>query len=85
MVRLLSGPNSAPQRRAWAEEGGMDPIRRRRLGGGAAAATMAAAPRILAQQSGQGQGARFYERGPVRIRDEETGSGAPLLLIAGGA
>ena len=26
----------------------------------------------------------FYERGPVRIRFEETGSGFPLLLIAGG-
>ena len=26
----------------------------------------------------------FYERGPVRIRYEETGSGFPLLLIAGG-
>ena len=26
----------------------------------------------------------FYEKGPVRIRYEETGSGFPLLLIAGG-
>jgi len=26
----------------------------------------------------------FYERGPVRIHYEETGSGFPLLLIAGG-
>ncbi|MEP7310823.1 MAG: alpha/beta hydrolase [Acidobacteriota bacterium] len=26
----------------------------------------------------------FYEKGPVRIRYEETGSGVPLLLIAGG-
>ncbi len=26
----------------------------------------------------------FYERGPVRIRYHETGSGFPLLLIAGG-
>ena len=26
----------------------------------------------------------FYERGPVRIRYEEAGSGYPLLLIAGG-
>ena len=26
----------------------------------------------------------FYEKGPVRIRYEETGSGLPLLLIAGG-
>jgi pimeloyl-ACP methyl ester carboxylesterase len=27
---------------------------------------------------------RFYEKGPVRIRFEEHGSGFPLLLIAGG-
>ena len=26
----------------------------------------------------------FYEKGPVRIRYEEHGSGFPLLLIAGG-
>src|SRR4029077_1825899 len=26
----------------------------------------------------------FYERGPVRIHYEQTGSGFPLLLIAGG-
>ena len=26
----------------------------------------------------------FYEKGAVRIRYEETGSGLPLLLIAGG-
>ena len=26
----------------------------------------------------------FYEKGPVRIHDEEAGSGFPLLLIAGG-
>ena len=26
----------------------------------------------------------FYEKGPVRIHYEETGSGFPLLLIAGG-
>ena len=29
-------------------------------------------------------GARFYEKGKVRIRYEEAGSGFPLLLIAGG-
>jgi pimeloyl-ACP methyl ester carboxylesterase len=32
----------------------------------------------------QGAPGRFYERGPVRIRFEEAGSGFPLLLIAGG-
>ena len=26
----------------------------------------------------------FHERGPVRIRYEQAGSGIPLLLIAGG-
>ena len=62
----------------------MDPMRRKILAGGAAAAAMAAAPRILAQGNGQGEAARFYERGPVRIRYEEAGSGFPLLLIAGG-
>jgi len=46
---------------------------------------MAAAPRVFAQQAGQGDaGAPFYERGPVRIRYEEAGSGFPLLLISGG-
>jgi pimeloyl-ACP methyl ester carboxylesterase len=62
----------------------MDPIRRKILKTGAAAAAMAAAPQVLAQQGGQAAAARFYEKGPVRIRYEETGSGFPLLLIAGG-
>jgi pimeloyl-ACP methyl ester carboxylesterase len=66
----------------------MDRIRRKILITGAAATAMAAAPRVFAQQAGQaGQGGAamsFYENGPVRIRYEETGSGFPLLLIAGG-
>ena len=66
----------------------MDPIRRKILKTGAAATAMAAAPRVFAQQAGQaGQGGAamsFYENGPVRIHYEETGSGFPLLLIAGG-
>jgi len=62
----------------------MDPIRRKILKAGAAATAMAAAPRALAQQAGQGRAAKFYEKGPVRIHYEETGSGFPLLLIAGG-
>ena len=63
----------------------MDPIRRKILKAGAAATAMAAAPRVFAQQTGQGDAAMsFYERGPVRIRYEEAGSGFPLLLIAGG-
>src|SRR5262249_22477990 len=42
--------------------------------------------RLLALQSGQqGESAMsFYEKGPVRIHYEESGSGFPLLLIAGG-
>ena len=63
----------------------IDPIRRKILKAGAAATVMAAAPRAFAQQTGQGGAAMsFYEKGPVRIRYEEAGSGFPLLLIAGG-
>jgi len=63
----------------------MDPIRRKMLAAGAAATAMAAAPRVFAQQAGQGGAAMsFYEKGPVRIHYEEAGSGFPLLLIAGG-
>ena len=59
----------------------MDSMRRTILATGAAATAMAAAPRVFAQQTG---GGAFYEKGPVRIHFEETGSGFPLLLIAGG-
>ncbi len=63
----------------------MDPIRRTLLATGAAATAMAAAPRLLAQQSAQGETAMsFYENGAVRIHYEEAGSGFPLLLIPGG-
>lgn len=63
----------------------MDPIRRKILTTGAAATAVAAASRVLAQQTSQGAAAMsFYQRGPVRIRYEEYGSGVPLLLIAGG-
>jgi pimeloyl-ACP methyl ester carboxylesterase len=63
----------------------MDSVRRTLLTTGAAATAMAAAPRAFAQQGGQGGSAMsFYERGPVRIHYEETGSGYPLLVIAGG-
>jgi pimeloyl-ACP methyl ester carboxylesterase len=62
-----------------------DRIRRKILKTGAAATVMAAAPRVLAQQAARGGPAMsFYERGPVRIRYEQHGSGFPLLLIAGG-
>ena len=59
----------------------MDPNRRNILATSAAATAVAAAPRAFAQQAGQGS---FYEKGPVRIRFQDTGSGFPLLLIAGG-
>jgi pimeloyl-ACP methyl ester carboxylesterase len=63
----------------------MDPIRRTILTTGAAATAMAAAPRVFAQQAGQG-GVKMgtYEKGAVRIHFEEAGSGYPLLVIAGG-
>src|SRR6202521_2145793 len=42
-------------------------------------------PRAFAQQAGKGETAMpFFEKGTVRIQYEETGSGFPLLLIAGG-
>jgi pimeloyl-ACP methyl ester carboxylesterase len=63
----------------------MDSIRRNILKTGAAATAVAAAPRVFAQQTGQGGAAMsFYEKGPVRIAFEEAGSGYPLLLIPGG-
>ena len=63
----------------------MDPIRRTLLKTGAAATAMAAAPGVFAQQAGQeGAAMSFYEKGPVRIRYQQAGSGFPLLLIAGG-
>src|SRR5262245_51006386 len=62
----------------------MDPIRRNILATGAAATAVAAVPRLFAQEAEQGGSAMFYEKGPVRIHYEVTGSGFPLLLIAGG-
>jgi pimeloyl-ACP methyl ester carboxylesterase len=63
----------------------MDPIRRNILATGAAVTALAAAPQVFAQQAGQGGTVMsFYDRGPVRIRYEEAGSGFPLLIIAGG-
>src|SRR5271154_1022376 len=63
----------------------MDSIRRSLLTSGAAATAMAAAPRVFGQQTQRG-GAEMgvFEKGAVRIHFEETGSGFPLLLIAGG-
>src|SRR5215469_16235438 len=63
----------------------IDQFRRDLLVTGAAAAAMAAATGASAQQTGQKETAMtFYEKGPVRIRFEEHGTGFPLLLIAGG-
>jgi pimeloyl-ACP methyl ester carboxylesterase len=63
----------------------MDPIRRNILATGAAATAVAAAQGVFAQQAGPGGAAMsFYEKGAVRIRYEEAGSGFPLLIIAGG-
>ena len=59
-------------------------IRRKLLKTGAAAAAVAATPKLLAQQGGSEGGGRFYEKGNVRIRYDDTGSGFPLLLIPGG-
>ncbi|MFM9971402.1 MAG: alpha/beta fold hydrolase [Burkholderiales bacterium] len=60
----------------------MDQNRRNLLATGVAATAMAAVPSALAQQAAQG--GTFFERGPVRLRYEEAGSGFPLLAIAGG-
>jgi len=63
----------------------MDPIRRAILAAGAAATAIAATLRGYAQQTGQrGAAMSIFEKGPVRIRYEESGSGFPLLIIPGG-
>jgi pimeloyl-ACP methyl ester carboxylesterase len=62
----------------------MDPIRRNILTTGAAVAATAAAPRVFAQAQGQGGAFKFYEKGNVRIRYQEAGSGFPLLVTPGG-
>ena len=62
----------------------MDPIRRTILTTGAAAAATAAAPRVFAQQVDQGGAFKFYEKGNVRIRYQEVGTGFPLLATPGG-
>src|SRR6202451_1561496 len=61
-----------------------DPTRRNILKAGAAAAAMAAMPRVFAQEAGKGGTGKFYEKGPVRIRYEEAGTGFPLMLLPGG-
>ncbi len=62
-----------------------DESKRTILKTGAAVTMLAAAQGVLGQQAGQGSAAgSYYEKGPVRIRYQETGSGFPLLCIAGG-
>ncbi len=63
----------------------VDRIRRKILQAGGAAAAIAAAKGVFAQQGGQAGAAKFFEKGPVRIRYEDTGGrGYPLLVISGG-
>lgn len=62
----------------------VDSVRRQLLKTSAAAAAMAATASVFAQQGGHDSGGRVYQRGNVRIRYDETGSGFPLLIIGGG-
>src|SRR5688572_13746393 len=63
----------------------VDKIRRTLLKTGAAATVLAAAKRAFAQQPKPADaGMKFFEKGNVRIRYQEWGSGFPLLLISGG-
>jgi pimeloyl-ACP methyl ester carboxylesterase len=62
----------------------MDPMRRNILATGAAAAATAAVPQVFAQQAGQAGATSFYEKGNVRIRYTEVGTGFPLLVTPGG-
>ena len=64
----------------------MDPTRRTLLTTGAAAAAVAVVPRVFAQQPSGERNTPMpvFEKGSVRIRYQESGSGFPLLLIPGG-
>jgi pimeloyl-ACP methyl ester carboxylesterase len=63
----------------------MEQNRRNVIATGAAATAVAAASKVFAQQPGVGGGAtKFYEKGNVRIRYQEVGSGFPLLVTPGG-
>src|SRR6516165_12167507 len=61
----------------------MDPNRRNILATGAVVTAAATAPRVFAQPAAQGAFS-FYEKGNVRIRYQEVGSGFPLLATPGG-
>src|SRR5215469_11190425 len=62
----------------------MDPVRRDVLAMGAAATAAAATPRAFAQNDAIGAAASFFEKGNVRIRYQDVGSGFPLLCTPGG-
>jgi pimeloyl-ACP methyl ester carboxylesterase len=63
----------------------MDTNRRNLLTTGAAVAAATAAPLAFAQQPAKGApGMQFYQKGNVRIRYQEVGSGFPVLIIHGG-
>jgi pimeloyl-ACP methyl ester carboxylesterase len=63
----------------------IDQVRRNILTTGAAATAMAAAPGVFAQEATQGAASfSFYEKGNVRIRYQEVGSGFPILVTPGG-
>src|SRR5207302_5565990 len=63
----------------------MEQDRRNILATGTAATAVAAASKVFAQQPGPGGAAfKFYEKGNVRIRYQEVGSGFPLLVASGG-
>jgi pimeloyl-ACP methyl ester carboxylesterase len=66
----------------------MESTKRDMLATGDAIAAVSTAPQVLAQSQKKtwpaGVAMRSYEKGPVRIRYGEAGSGFPLLLIAGG-
>lgn len=63
----------------------MDEKRRSIIATGAATTASAALPGAFAQPGNQGDRKMpFYEKGAVRIRYDEAGSGFPLLCIPGG-
>jgi pimeloyl-ACP methyl ester carboxylesterase len=62
----------------------MAPIRRDILATGAAAAVTVAAPHAFAQQVNPASAFKFFDRGDVRIRYQDAGSGFPLLATPGG-
>src|SRR5262245_223546 len=85
------GPSACPRQR-YGRKAMIDSSRRTVLTTGAAAAATAAAPQVFAQapQTSAPQGAPagaktgYYERGNVRIRYTEIGTGFPLLATPGG-